>query len=96
MSGTQPIITIAGERVALGPLRRDLIPVYHAWISNLETTQYLSNAGSVHTLDEEADWYEWAIRLENERRFTMYFLPDFVPIGTVNLHQISHKHRKDY
>ena len=24
----QPIVTIEGERVALGPLRRDLLPLY--------------------------------------------------------------------
>ncbi len=96
MSSAQQVITLAGERVALGPLRRDLIPLYHAWISNLETTQYLSEAGSAPTLDEEIDWYERAIRMENEQRFTIYALPEFQPIGTVNLHQINHKHRKDY
>ena len=94
MSSAQPVITLAGERVALGPLRRDLIPLYHAWISNLETTQYLSEAGAAPTLDEEIDWYDRAIRTENQRTFTIYTLPDFQPIGTVNLHQINHKHRK--
>jgi len=89
-----PIITIAGERVALGSLRRDLIPVYHAWISNLETTQYLSEAGSAPTLDEEVEWYEREIRNANQRTFTIYAMPDYQPIGTVNLHQIDHKHRK--
>ncbi len=94
MATARPVITISGEYVALGPLRRDLIPVYHAWISNLETSQYLSGGGSAPTLDEEIDWYERAIRLENEQRFTMYALPEFHPIGTVNLHQINHRHRK--
>ncbi len=94
MTGAQPIISIAGDRVALGPLRRDLIPLYHAWISNLETSQYLSEAGAVRTLEEESDWYERLSRLEDERRFTIYALPDFQPIGTINLHQINHRHRK--
>lgn len=90
----QPVITIAGDRVALGPLRRDLIPLYHAWISNLETTQYLSEAGSAPTLDEEVEWYEREIRKSNSQTFTIYALPDYQPIGSVNLHQINHKHRK--
>ncbi len=94
MSGMQPIISIEGDRVALGPLRRDLIPLYHAWICNLETSQYLSEAGAVRTLDEEIDWYERLSRLEDERRFTIYALPGYQPIGTVNLHQINHRHRK--
>lgn len=90
----QPLISIAGERVALGPLRRDLVPLYQAWISNLETTQYLSEAGASPTLDEEIEWYEQTIRSPNSRTFTIYALPDYQPIGTVNLHQINHKHRK--
>ncbi len=90
----QPIIIIAGERVALGPLRRDLIPLYHAWICNLETTQYLSEAGSAPTLDEEIDWYDREIRTQNQQTFTIYALPDHQPIGTINLHQVNQKHRK--
>lgn len=64
MSTVQPVVTIAGERVALGPMRRDLIPLYPAWIDNLETTQYLSEAGSAPTLDEEIDWYGRANRMD--------------------------------
>lgn len=64
MPTVQPVITIAGERVALGPLRLDLIPLYHAWINNVETTQYLSEAGSAPTLDEEIDWYGRANRMD--------------------------------
>jgi diamine N-acetyltransferase len=94
MSNAQPVITVSGDRVALGPLRRDLVPLYHAWISNLETTQYLSEAGSVLTLDEEIGWYDEVIRVANARTFTIYALPDYRPIGTINLHQINHVHRK--
>jgi RimJ/RimL family protein N-acetyltransferase len=75
-------------------LRRDLIPLYHAWISNLETTQFLSEAGAAPTLDQEIAWFESEIRKDNTLTFTIYALPDFQPIGTVNLHQINHKHRK--
>ena len=27
----QPIVNIVGEKVALGPIRKDLIPLYHRW-----------------------------------------------------------------
>lgn len=94
MSNAQPVISISGERVALGPLRRDLVPLYHAWICNLETTQFLSEAGSAPTLDEEFAWFDSQIRESNAQVFTEYTLPDFTPIGIVNLHQINHKHRK--
>jgi hypothetical protein len=29
----EPILNVEGERVALGPLRRDLLPLYQRWIS---------------------------------------------------------------
>ena len=94
MAEPRPIITIAGDKVALGPMRRDLIPLYHAWITNLETTQYLSEAGSAPTLDEEVAWFEGLTRNPATRTFTIYTLPDYQPIGSINLHQINHRHRK--
>lgn len=94
MSAAQPVITLAGDRVALGPLRRDLVPLYHAWISNPETTRYLSEAGSVITLDEELAWYDGVIRQQDTRTFTIFTLPDYQPIGTANLHRINLRHRK--
>jgi RimJ/RimL family protein N-acetyltransferase len=90
----QPVITLAGDKVAIGPLRRDLVPLYHAWISNPETTQYLSEAGAAITLDEEYAWFEAQLRKADTRTFTVYALPAYTPIGTVNLHQINHRHHK--
>lgn len=34
-----PILNVVGERVAPGPLRRDLLPVYERWINNLGTVR---------------------------------------------------------
>jgi len=36
-----PILSIEGDLVALGPLRRDLLPVYQRWINNLGTMRTL-------------------------------------------------------
>ena len=80
--------------MAIGPLRHDLVPLYHAWISNPETTQYLSEAGLVLTLEEEYAWYESQLQSPSIRHFTIYALPDYQPIGTVNLHQINPRHHK--
>ena len=90
----QPVLTITGDKVALGPLRRDLIPLYHAWVSNLETTMYLSEAGTVLTLDEEIAWFDSQGSRPNDATFTIYITGDWQPIGTVNLHQIHLQHRK--
>lgn len=94
MTEPQPIITISGEKVALGPMRRDLIPLYHAWITNLETTQYTSLPGAAPSLDEEAAWFEGLARNPSTRTFTIYVLPTWQPIGTVNLHEVDFRHRR--
>jgi hypothetical protein len=36
-----PIINIEGDLVALGPLRRDLLPLYQRWINDLGTMRTL-------------------------------------------------------
>src|SRR5690349_13301116 len=90
----QPVITLAGDKAAIGPLRRDLVPLYHAWISNPETTQYLSEGGQAISLEEEYAWFEAQLRKPEAQFFTIYALPDFQPVGTVNLHQVNHRHHK--
>lgn len=39
-----PIVNITGERVALGPLRRDLLPDYQRWLNDFGTAPMLGNA----------------------------------------------------
>ena len=38
----QPIVNIVGEKVALGPLRRDLLPLYHKWSNDFEGMECLA------------------------------------------------------
>ena len=35
-SSEAPILNLRGEKVALGPLRRDLVPTYLRWINDFE------------------------------------------------------------
>ena len=37
----QPIINIAGDKVALGPIRRDLIPLFQRWSNDFEVVRFL-------------------------------------------------------
>ena len=37
----RPILNIEGDLVALGPLRRDLLPLYQRWINDLEALRKL-------------------------------------------------------
>ena len=86
-----PIVNITGERVALGPARRDLIPLYQRWINDFETLRNLGQAPMPMTLDAETTWYEETAKSGNPF-FTIYELPSWRPIGTTALHDVDHRH----
>lgn len=90
-SNIQPIITIQGEKVALGPVRKDLLPLYQAWMNQLDTTRFLRMG--IYSLENEESWYQHVAAGGNIAYFTIYELPDFRPIGGVDLHAIDRENR---
>ena len=52
------ILNIEGELVALGPLRREHIPLYLSWINDFGTTRTLGIPPRPMTLEQETAWYE--------------------------------------
>jgi diamine N-acetyltransferase len=88
-----PIINIAGEKVALGPLRRDLMPFYQKWFNDFRVTGMMSHGCRPMTWEAEEAWYERASRSENIVYFVIYERATLRPIGGVNLHAIDHRHR---
>jgi diamine N-acetyltransferase len=86
-----PIINIRGDLVALGPLRRDLLPLYTRWMNDLETTRYLG-ASAPTTAEQEAAWYDGEVKNERNVHFTIYELPALGPVGTASLGGMDHQH----
>ncbi len=91
--GEQPILSIVGEKVALGPLRRDLLPLYLRWFNDFE---YLRTTGQVRPTTREAleAEFERVSRAESEIELVIYEASTLRPIGGVNLHNINHFHRR--
>ena len=67
-----PIFNIAGDLVALGPLRRDLLPLYQRWINDLGTMRTLGLSPLPMTSEKEQDWYDWQSKAEDDVPFTIY------------------------
>ena len=90
--GEHPIVNIVGERVALGPHRRDLLPTYQRWINDFTALRTLGvvTPGPT-TLEQEAVWYE--AQASNEVRFTIYERSSWRPLGTTTVHGIDHRNR---
>ena len=89
----EPILNVVGERVALGPLREDLLPLYGRWINDFRTIRMLGLPPAPVTTEKERDWYEGRSRGENDLMFTIYERETLRPIGNTGLHGLDHRNR---
>lgn len=87
-----PIVNIVGDRVALGPLRRDLVPLYHRWRNDFTVARTLDYEPRPATLEQRLAWYDRASVDTTVVRFTIYERESWRPIGIANLHDIDHRH----
>ncbi|MGH2457963.1 MAG: GNAT family N-acetyltransferase [Chloroflexota bacterium] len=90
-----PIITIRGEKVALGPVSREVIvPLGLKWLNDLEVTRTLG-VGASHplTLEAEEVWYDRASRSETDVIFLVYEQATLRVIGSTGLHHVDHFNR---
>lgn len=88
-----PIVNVVGDRVALGPMRRDLLPLYQRWINDFGTARTL---GAVPprptTLEAETEWYE-SVSVAGSSTFTIYERHRWRPIGTTGLTGVDYRNR---
>jgi len=88
-----PVLNITGEKVALGPMRRDLVPLYMKWLNDFEVTRTLGAHMRPVTREAEEAWYERASKSESDAFFTIYERATMRPIGNTGLEEIDHCHR---
>lgn len=90
----QPIVNIRGERVALGPLHRGMLPVLERWENDLRTADLGGDDPRPVTAATIAA--EWEPLLRGERPdwlgFAIYALPELQLIGHANLRDFSNSH----
>lgn len=86
------IINIDGELVALGPIRRELVPLYQRWINDFETTKNLLLPPAPMTFEAETEWFNQAAT-RTDVIFTVYEKSTWRPIGNADLRQIDYRHR---
>jgi diamine N-acetyltransferase len=94
MDSHEPDLIVVGEKVALGPLRRDLAASYARWMNQLEVRRGLDHRG-VATPQSQEKWVEENIERGAKREpqaveFTVYDCADSTPVGTAGLLQIAH------
>lgn len=88
----QPIVTIEGERVALGPLRRDLLPLYQRWMNDPAVVRTLGEGLRPLLLEDEQQWYERSVGATSDVVFQIYIRTGWRPIGTAGINEMDHQH----
>jgi RimJ/RimL family protein N-acetyltransferase len=92
--GTEtPLYNIVGEKVALGPVRRELLPLYQAWLNDFEATRWLGRVPMPMTAEGQQKWFEKVTQNETDVVFTVYERETGRPIGNTGLHEIHPVHR---
>ncbi|HLI26512.1 MAG TPA: GNAT family N-acetyltransferase [Chloroflexota bacterium] len=89
---TAPLLNIVGTQVALGPLRRDLLPLYTRWLNDFAVTRTLAVGMAPQTLEAEARWYESVAQQPDAVHFTIYEQATQRPIGLGSLQHIDYRH----
>ena len=91
-----PDFIVVGEKVALGPLRRDLAASYARWSNQIDVRRGLDRKG-VATPESEEKWVEECLKdgaadAPKLVEFTIYDRKDGEPIGTAGLLEIDYAH----
>jgi diamine N-acetyltransferase len=94
MDDSEPDFVVVGEKVALGPLRRDLAGTYARWMNQLEVRRGLDHRG-ISTRQSQEKWVDENVERGAKREptateFTVYDRSDSVPVGTAGLFDIVH------
>ncbi len=83
-----------GEKVALGPLRKDLVPTYTRWYNNFHTLRTLGTTPVPLTLEQDEKQHERLVaNSATEISFTVYERSSSRPIGNAGLFDVDYRNR---
>lgn len=83
-----PIINLRGEKVALGPLSRELIPLFVKWINDFDVTRTLTVGNRPVTQEDEQAWYD-KVSGPDTRSFVIYDGQTLQPVGVAGILHIN-------
>lgn len=92
----RPMTNIVGDRVALGPMRHDLIPTYQRWFNDFATDRTQGDIPGPRTLERATRWYERIASIDDAHWFTIYAIATWKPVGMTWLSNIDTHHGTAY
>jgi diamine N-acetyltransferase len=87
-----PIWNIVGERIALGPLRDDLVSLYHRWRNDFWVQRTYGGELVPKTLETQETWYEREAQTSDAIWFTVYEVESGRPIGLTDFFNLEREH----
>ena len=88
----RPTVNVEGERVALGPLRRDLLPAYTRWRNDFTAMRTWDDPPWPVALEERARWFDRAFERPDLAHFTVYGRATWGAIGMASLDGLDFRH----
>ena len=86
------MVNIVGDRVALGPLVRDLLPDYTRWRNDFALARSLEYVPGPVTAEAREAWFAQASLDTATMRFTVYERGSWRAIGLTSLNHIDFRH----
>ena len=91
--GQGPIVTIEGERVALGPLTREIIPLFARWRGDFVVRRTFGGIPQPVTIERATASYERAVTSDDAYWFAIYEKASWRPIGHTDLFDLDWRSR---
>jgi len=81
---------VPGERIFLSQVRREDLPLYARWFSDLELTTYLGTIGMSFMPEHEQEWYDDVVKSREAKTFAIVVREGQRLIGNVSFHRVDY------
>jgi RimJ/RimL family protein N-acetyltransferase len=89
---TGPVWNVVGERIALGPLRREYIPLYHRWRNDFWIQRSYGGELTPVTLEAQTAWFEREATTRDAYWFTIHERESGRAIGLTDFFNLERDH----
>jgi len=89
-----PVSNMKGDLVALGPLRREWLPLYQHWLNDFDMLKLVDRRFRPHSSEWITQWYErHASGSQDSLLFTIIANDDARPVGNIALQDVDYRNR---
>jgi RimJ/RimL family protein N-acetyltransferase len=92
-TGERPIVSITGEKVALGVFVLDHAPIYQRWMNHFDTLRRAGFPIKPMTIEQQSAALERWTGSDERIWFVIYEVATWRPIGITGLSHVDHCHR---